>query len=349
VRQYSLLGNISYELDFWGKNLANLEAAQSSARFSRFDQQTVALTALTSVATTYFTALAFQDRVTIAEKNLRDAEDALAVIRGRFQAGTASLLDVSQQEALVASERATLPALRSQRDQELIGLGILVGRPPEALSVKAGTLNTLRVPAPIPGLPSEVLARRPDVAAAEAQLIAANANVKVARAAFFPAVNLTASGGWESLALSTLFGPGSTTASLAGSIAQTVFDNGNLTGQLRLAKGRYAELLADYRKTVVQAFTDVETAVTALRYATRQEQLGRQAVATAQRAVDIARAQLLAGTVDVTTLLTTEQTLFTNEDALAQTRLTRFEAAVNLYKALGGGWTSGALEAHTRT
>ncbi|MBV9734786.1 MAG: efflux transporter outer membrane subunit [Acidisphaera sp.] len=337
-REYSLALNVSYELDFWGKNRAALQAARATALFSRFDQQTVALTVLAGVATSYFTALALQDRLAVAERNLADANDSLNVIRGRLSVGTATALDLAQQEALVAGVRASIPALRSQLEQEVIGLGILVGRPPEAIQIAAGTLNAMPLPVVVPGLPSALLARRPDVAAAEAQLIAANANIRSARAAFFPSIQLTGSGGWQSLALTTLFGPGATAASLAGSFTQTLFDNGLLAGQLGNAKGRYDELLADYRKAVVQAFTDVENALTALRYATEQEALERDAVATAQRAADIARAQLAAGTVDVTTVLTAEQTLFTDEDTLAQVRLARFDALVNLYKALGGGW-----------
>jgi len=196
----------------------------------------------------------------------------------------------------------------------------------------------LPVPAPAPGLPGELIARRPDVAAAEAQLISENGNIRAARAAFFPSVTLSAAGGWQSLALTTLFGPGATAASLAGSVTQTIFDNGNLKGQLEQARGRSDELLADYRKAIVQAFTDVDDALTALRYATEQEALERQAVTTARRALDIARAQLEAGTVDITTVLTAELTLYGDEDTLVQVREARFLAAVNLFQALGGGW-----------
>ncbi|MBV9785000.1 MAG: efflux transporter outer membrane subunit [Acidisphaera sp.] len=337
-RSYAATVNASYEVDFWGKNRAALAAARASALFSRFDQQTVALTVVTGVATTYFNALAYQDRLAVAQRNLADATDSLNVIRARLSVGTATALDLAQQEALVDAVRANIPALRSQLEQEVIALAILVGRPPEAIEIRPGTLDTLPLPEVAPGLPSDLLARRPDIASAEAQLIAQNANVRVARAAFFPSIQLTASGGWQSLALTTLFGPGATAASFAGSVSQTLFDNGVLAGQLGEAKGRYDELLADYRKAVVQAFTDVENALTALRYATEQETLERAAVATAQRAADIARAQLAAGTVDVTTVLTAEQTLFSDQDTLAQVRLARFTALVNLYKALGGGW-----------
>ena len=330
--------NAAYEVDFWGKNRAARQSAVASAMFSRFDQQVVALSVVTNVANTWFTALALADRVVVAQQNLADAEQTLAVIQGRLQAGTASALDLAQQEALVASERAVIPNLRNQMEQQLIGLGILVGRPPEAITVRPGSLERLSLPPVVPGLPAELLQRRPDVAEAEAQLIAANFDIKTARAAFFPAIQLTGQYGFSNAALNTLFTPGGALISLAAGLTQPLFDGGALRGKLEQTKGRYDELLADYRKAVVQAFTDIEDALTAWRLTTEQETLQRQAVATAQRAATIARAQMQAGTVDVTTVLQAETTLFSAQDTLVQVRLARFQALLDLYKAMGGGW-----------
>lgn len=335
---YSVGLNAAYELDFWGKNRAVQQSAIASAMFSRFDRDTVALTTVAGVADSWFTALAFADRIALARRNLADAEQTLAVVRGRLAAGTVSALDVAQQEALVATERTVIPSLQSQMEQALIGLGILTGQPPEAITVRPTTLTSLSLPPVAPGLPSQLLARRPDIAAAEAQLEAANFNVKAARAAFYPAIQLTSSAGFQNTALSTLFGPGGFLASLAGDLSQPIFDAGALRGQLEEAHGRTDELVADYRKAVVQAFTDVDNALTAWRYATEQEKLSQQAVATSRRAAEIARAQMQAGTADITAVLQAETTLFNNEDALAQIRLARFQALLALYKALGGGW-----------
>ena len=337
-RQFQLGFNASYELDLWGKNRAALQSAQASLLASRFNRQTVALTVVSSVATTWFTALALEDRLAIAERNLADARAILAAVEGQLAAGTTTALAIAQQRALVAAEAATIPNFRSQIRQEILALGILVGTPPEAISVPAGTLASLHFPVVAPGLPSALLRRRPDVAAAEATLIADNANIRSARAALFPSITLTGAGGWESLALSSLFAPGSTFGTLAASLTQTLFDNGAKAAQVRSARGQYAQALALYEKSVVQAFTDVETALTAYRYATTQERLQRQAVAVAQTAANIAQAQLAAGTTDVTTVLSTEQTLLSDEDTLAQIRLARILALVSLYKALGGGW-----------
>ena len=340
-RTYSLTPTISYELDLWGRLRATRDAALATALANRFDQQTVALTAVTSVATTWFQALAYQDRLDVAQRNLHDSEEILHAIQARTEAGTASQLDVEQQAALVAGIRATIPNLRSQMEQQINGLGILTGQPPEAITVRPGTLNTLSLPEVTPGLPSDLLTRRPDIAYAEASLISARADIRAARAAMFPKLELTATGGWQSFALGTLFGPGSLFAQAAVSATQTIFDNGALQANVDQSRGRADELLADYRKAIVQAFTDVENALTAYRYATEQETLQRDAVATAQRAADIARAQLVAGISDIVTALQAQTTLFTDLDTLAQVRAARFSALVSLYKALGGGWTRG--------
>jgi NodT family efflux transporter outer membrane factor (OMF) lipoprotein len=337
---YSAGLTATYELDFWGRFRAARQSAIATAMFSRFDQQTVALTVVSNVANTWFTALSLADRLSVARRNLADSEQSLAVIRGRFDAGTANQLDIAQQEALVAGERALIPSFSNQLEQQVIALGVLTGQPPERISVQPGTLTALGLPLVAPGLPSELLARRPDVASAEAQLIAENFSITVARAAFFPSILLTASAGYQAPALNKLITPGGALASLAEGLTLPIFDGGTLRGQLDQAKGRYDELLADYRKAVVQAFTDVDTALTAWRYTTEQEKLQRIAVETAQRAASIARAQMAAGTVDITTVLTAEVTLFNDEDLLVQVRLARAQSLLNLYKALGGGWTA---------
>jgi NodT family efflux transporter outer membrane factor (OMF) lipoprotein len=338
ARMPALQLNVSYEVDVWGRVAATREAAIASALASRYDQQTVALTAVSSVATTWFTALAYLDRLQVALRNLNDSEQILAAVRARAEAGTASELDVAQQGALVAGIRAQIPGLRSNAQQQLNALGLLTGRAPENIRVAPGTLNTLSLPAVAPGLPSDLLLRRPDVATAEAQLKAANANIRVARANFYPQITLTGAGGWESGSLATLFGPTAVIASFASSVTQTVFDNGAKAASFKQNEARYDELLANYRKTVVQAFTDVENALTQWRYTTEQEKLYIDAVAVAQRAADIARAQVLAGTSDIVTALQAQNTLFSNLDTLAQVRLQRFLALVALYKAMGGGW-----------
>ncbi len=337
-RSYNAGLNVAYELDFWGRNRAGVEAAQAGAQAARFDQQTIAITVVSSVASTWLNACALQDRLDVARQNLADAQRVLAAVRARLAVGTATALDLSQQETLVASQRNIIPGLQSQMEQQLIGLGILTGQPPQSITLQPVSLHSLSMPLVAAGLPSELLQRRPDIAASEARLAAQNANIRAARAAFFPQIALTGSGGWQSAALNTLIDPASVVASLAGSLVQTIFDGGTRAGQLELERGRYDELLADYRNTVLQGFTDVETALTSLRYAMEQERLVGQSVALARRSATIARAQMEAGTVDIITVLNIQQSLFNSLDQLAQVRQTRALALVNLYKALGGGW-----------
>ena len=343
-RSYSVGLSAAYQLDFWGHDLARRRSAVASAEFSRFDQRTVALTVVTNVANIWFTALALADRLAVARRNVSDGEQTLAVIRGRLQAGTASALDVANQATLVSGEQANIPSFQSQLEQALISLGILVGEPPERIVVRPGTLTALSLPPVSPGLPSALLERRPDVASAEAQLIASGFDVTTARTAFYPAVNLTGSAGFQAAALNALIGPGGFIANLAAGLTAPLFDGGALRGALEQARGRQAELLADYRKAVVQAFTDVDTALTAWRFGTEQERLQRIAVDNARQASMIARQQMLAGTADVTAVLTAEAAQFTAEDTLAQVRLTRIQGLLNLYKALGGGWKKSDAE-----
>ena len=344
TRSFSTGPSVSWEIDIWGRLRSTREAAAATALASRFDQHAVALTVVTSVASAWFQAAALQDRMAIAVRNLADSEAILRAIEGRQSVGTASALDVAQQAALVAGVRSSIPGLRSQLEQQLAAIGVLNGRLSSGMGLRPGSLDTLKLPEISPGLPSALLARRPDVAEAEAQLVAARANIRVARVAFFPQITLSGAAGWQSLALGTLFGPGSFFANAALSGSQAVFNNGRLTAQLELSRARYDKLLANYRKTVVQAFTDVENGVRAYGFASEQERLTADAVRVAQLAADIASEQVRAGTSDIVRALQAQTTLFQDLDALAQARLSRFEALLSLYKAMGGGWSREEVE-----
>jgi NodT family efflux transporter outer membrane factor (OMF) lipoprotein len=348
TRTYSATLSASYEVDFWGKNRDAYRAAEAAATASRFDRQTVWLTTASSIATTYFQAIGYRDRLVIARNNLKSALDLLAAYQARLDVGTANALDVSQQEALVAGYRAQIPSLDSSYRQQVIALAILVGLPPEKIALGPGKLVDMSLPAVAAGVPASVLRQRPDVAYAEEELISQNQAVKQDVADFFPSLQLTASGGVTSLALSMITGPGSLAASLASSLTQTIFDNGLKSGTLGEAKGRYQELAADYAKAVLQALSDVETALTQASFGASQEALEADAVGKAQRSLDIVHAQMSAGTVDITTVLNTETTLFNDQDALAQVRVARFLAQVSLYKALGGGWQAPVVQPYNK-
>lgn len=338
---YTLGASASYEVDFWGKNAAALSAAKSTAQASRYDRQVIALTVVSGVATTYFQALGVQDRLQVARDNLANAENVLGVIRARAQVGSAMELDIAQQETIVAGLRAAIPPLQQQLSQALDALAILINQPPDAVKLMAQSLMPLSVPAVAPGLPSELLARRPDVREAEAQLVAANANIKVARAQFFPSLSLTAAGGFESFALSSFLSPASGVYALAASVTMPIFEGGRLEGQLDFSKGRYEELVQNYRKAVISAFSNVEDSLAATRRTAEQQAAQEDAVAKARRAYDIAQAQYRVGSIDLLTVLTTENALFTADDLLAQSRLAHLQGLVGLFNSLGGGWQDG--------
>lgn len=338
VVNYSSSLSASYQLDFWGQNRDALQTAEETANASRFDRDTVALTTLAAVANAYFQVLSSQDRLRTAKGNIASAQRILDAIRERRKAGTGTDLDVAQQESVLANQKALVPPLRQALDQNTNALAVLVSRPPESVRVAGGSLDRIAIPRVTPGLPSELLTQRPDIRRQEAQLASATANIGNARAQFFPTIQLTGNGGYQSSALVSLFQPHAAFFQLVGSATQPIFDGGKILGNFEYAKARQEELLQTYRKTIVQAFTDVDNALFSIKQTTIKLQLQRDVVNASRRAFDLAEQQLRAGTADIVTVLNTQLTLFQAEDTLAQAQLARLLAIVSLYQALGGGW-----------
>jgi multidrug efflux system outer membrane protein len=331
----------SYELDFWGKNRALRAAARATAIASHYDQETVALTVVSSVATSYFQALEFRDRLEVAHQNLANAQKVLHGLQLEQTAGIATGLDVAQQETTVALLDAAIPPLQQQFRQTVNALAVLIGKTPETVDIESGSLNSLTSPRIVEGLPSQLLSRRPDIAESEQQLISANADITVARAALFPSIELTASGGYASSALSTLFNPASRVWSLSAGLTQPIFHGGALRGQVAFSNARYAELLSAYHKTVISAFSNVENALIAAQQTQEQQARQQRAVMTAQRAFQYAQTQMSAGTVNILTVLNTETALFSAQDELVQVQYLHLQSLVDLFTALGGGWQQG--------
>jgi NodT family efflux transporter outer membrane factor (OMF) lipoprotein len=328
----------SYQVDFWGKNTALHDAARMAAAASRYDRVTVELSVMTSVASTYFQALELRDRLKVAQDNVASARDILKGLQLEAQVGTVTALDVAQQETTVATLEAAIPPIQQQFTQTLDALAVLLGKQPETVDVTSGTLEDLAIPRVSPGMPSELLVRRPDVAQAEAQLIAANANIVAARAAFFPSINLTADDGFASTALSTLVSPASRIFNISAGLTQPIFHGGQILGQYQLNKARYEELLADYHKAVISAFGNVEDALVSVQQTREQLQRQQQAVATARHAYELTLAQFHAGTINILIVLSTETALFTAQDTLVQVKYSHLNALIALFSALGGGW-----------
>jgi outer membrane protein, multidrug efflux system len=338
---FSPVLSASYELDFWGKNRALRAAARATALASHFDKETVALTVISSVASTYFQALEFRDRLQVARENLANGEKVLHGLQLQQTAGIATGLDVAQQETAVALLRAAIPPLQQQFRQAVSALAVLLGKTPESIDVDTGTLNALTSPQVVDGLPSSLLARRPDVAESEQQLISANANITVARAALFPSIQLTASGGYASSALATLINPASRIWDVSAGLTQPIFHGGALRGQVVFSNAHYRELLSAYHKTVISAFSNVESALVAAQQTQEQQSRQEEAVSKARRAFQFAQTQMSAGTVNILTVLNTENALFSAQDELVQVHYLHLQSLVDLYTALGGGWQEG--------
>jgi outer membrane protein TolC len=352
----------SYQLDLFGRNRAALVSAEASALASRYDRDTVALTVVSNVATTYFQLLQFRGRLAVARRNLEIAEGVLRIVEARVASGAASPLELAQQRTAVANQRASIPPLETQASQTETALAILLGVTPGGAGALAGglggglgggpgaglgaglggSLMAIEPPAVTPGLPSALLARRPDVQAAEARLLAAEADIGAARAAYFPNVELTGRGGLDITAVSAVFDPIRTSIGLVASLAQTVFDGGRIEGQVEFTEARRAELIQSYRGTVIQSFADVENALIALRKAGEQEALQLEALEQARLGYRLAEARYRAGAEDLLTVLDAQRSLYAAEDQLVQVRFARLQASVALFQALGGGWQGSA-------
>jgi len=335
----------SYEIDFWGKNRAALRNAEELAVASRYDREVVGLATTVSVANAYFQVLAAQDRLRIQNENLASSTRILNLINQRAQAGTASALEIAQQESLVDQVKAALPPLEQTLYTNRTTLAVLLGRSPEQVRVSGGSLHAIAIPRVTPGLPSELLTQRPDIRQAEANLAAANANVYNARAQLLPSITLTGDGGYASAVLRVLTRPESVIFSAAAGLTQPIFEGGRLIGNVDLQTAKQDELLQDYRKAVISAFSDVEIALYNVRETALSVQLQTAVVTSSRRAFDVSEQRLREGTIDLVTVLQTQQTLFTAQDALAQAQLARLQAIVSLYQALGGGWLPEPVEA----
>ncbi len=328
----------SYEVDIWGLARANLRAAQEALKSTRFAQQALALSITANVADGYFNVLAIREQVAIANEDIAAINGILDVIKLRVYAGTSSHLDLAQEQAQMESEEAQLPVLEEGELEAQVVLAVLLGRSPEAFDVKARNSDGIRLPAVAPGIPSQLLLRRPDVAEAEANLASAHANLDVARLAFLPQFSLTSTAGFASTALSALLHGPSFIWDAGANLVQTIFD-GTLIGQKRLAYATQKELVASYESAVLSAYADVESALGQVRHDAEAESHLRREIGAAREAFGIAQLQYKEGVTDLLAVLQAQQTLFTARDQLAQTHLALLQAFVHLFEALGGGWS----------
>lgn len=327
----------AWNLDFWGRYRRATEAARANLLASEWAQKEVMSTLVASVAADYFVLRQLDLQLEISKRTLSSRQDSLQLTQTLEQHGINSLLDVRQSEQLVYTAAAEVPDLERQITLEENAISILLGNNPG--DVPRGLKLTEQPHAPeVPvGLPSALLERRPDILQAEQNLIAANAEIGVARAAYFPQISLTGSAGYASSALANLFtGPALWT--LAGSATQPIFQGGRLKSNVRLAEAQHEQLLLTYQQTIQGAFRDVSNALVAYRknreFRIQQEHL----VASAQDAAKLSEVRFKVGTTDYLEVLTNNTNYFSAELTLAQAEGNELVALVQLYQALGGGW-----------
>lgn len=329
--------DISYELDLFGSNRASKAAAEAGVKSSIYDHKALSLVVSADVAKAYAAILTLKGRVYVAENNRATLVKTLDIIRARMEAGAASALELEQQKAEVANADAGIASLRNSMQISLTALAVLLGEPPQDFRLRENSLGNLNVPEISPGQPSTLLSRRPDIRKAEADLIAANANIGVARSAFFPTINL---GLAPSITASPLASPAVSALALSSSLTMPLFSAGSISANVEKTKARQRELAENYRKTVLTAFKEVEDALAAVKSADKRRVAYLEAVHAATKAHGIAEQQFKAGAIDYTALLTAERSLLAAKDNLVSVNLERLTAAIDLYKALGGGWKS---------
>jgi len=344
LQRYGTLGGVvtaSYQVDVWGRNRDILRSARESIRAAAFDEAVTRITIVASVAATYFNLLATQDQLRLAKAQLDDANAVLNGYRIQLQHGLITGLQVEQQRAFAEQLAAGIPAIEAQRTHLVDALAVLTAANPEGFVVKGGSLADLAVPPIVAGIPSGLLAHRPDVREAEHSLAAAGADIQAARKSLLPTFGLTSSGGAESIALSSAVTSPTGIFDIGLSVLQPIFAGGRLRGQIDLSNERYRELAAAYLKAIHQAYGDVEDALATAQSA--REHVARQdaATASAQRAVVMAKAGYRAGTTDALPLLVSQQALSGAQAQQVQARLGQVLGLVGLYKALGGGWATG--------
>jgi multidrug efflux system outer membrane protein len=328
----------SYEIDLWGRIRRANEAALARLLATRAAQQTVRQTLVAQVASAYLTLLELDYELEIAQRTYAVRTNSLALTKARQEGGVSSLQDVNQAQILVATAEASIADTHRRIEQQENELSILLGRNPGSPTRGPGLLRQqLNVSVP-PGLPSDLLERRPDIRTAEQQLAAANADIGQAKAAFYPKVTLTGFYGFQSVALSDLFKSGSQAWQFGPAVSMPIFTGGALKGNLKQAEAVFQESVAQYQKTVRNAFREVSDSLIA--YQRSREFRARQEENTLahRSATELANTRYTGGVTSYLEVLYNEQELFSSELTLAQARLNELLSVVYLYRSLGGGW-----------
>jgi outer membrane protein, multidrug efflux system len=333
-----LLNLLSFEVDVWGRLRRATEAARAQVLAAEDTRQAVRTTLVSDVATSYFTLLELDMELEIAQRTLASRQQSLQLIDVRRHGGVGTLLDLRQAEQLVYSATQVIPDTKRLIEQTENQIRLLLGQPPGAVPRGQSLTAQAQPPAVPPGLPSALLERRPDIQAAEQTLIAANANIGVAKAAYFPTISLTGLLGYESNQLSSLFKGASSTWQFVPQVTQPIFTAGRITSQVRLTEAQQQEALIHYEQTIQTAFREVSDALVQSRRVTEIRTQQTLLVTTLQDRSQLAYMRYRGGVDTLLNALDADRDLFNAELSLAQTRRNELLALVQLYKALGGGW-----------
>jgi NodT family efflux transporter outer membrane factor (OMF) lipoprotein len=336
---YSMAVDASWEIDVWGRIRRLVESSQAGAQASAADLENARLSARTELAQDYFQLRTLDTQKQLLDASVVEFQRSLELTNNRYASGVASRADVLQAQTQLKTTQAQAVDVGVQRAQFEHAIALLIGKPASVVSIPAAPLAMTTVPPPIPvGVPSEALERRPDIAAAERLVAAANAQIGVALAAYYPTVSLGATGGFESTSLSHWLSAPSRFWSVGPAISETVFDGGLRAGLTEQARGVYDGTVASYRETVLTAFQEVEDNLAALRILESEAQIQDEAVQAAQQSVTVFTNQYKAGITSYLEVVTAQTAALTNERTGATILGNRLNAAVLLIKALGGGW-----------
>ena len=335
--------SVSYEVDLFGRVRRNLEAANASLQASAADLENVRLVLTAELAADYYNLRESDREIGVVRQSVEIQQKGLDLVNRRHDGGVASGLEVAQQAALLDSTATQLQLVLQQRAQYEHAIAVLLGKPASSFSVAEAPFNA--IPPAIPtGLPSEILERRPDVAANERQMAFENAQIGIAMTAFYPHISLNGSGGWQSSDIATLVNAPSAMWALGGDLLQPVLNGGRNRANLALTRAAYDESVANYRESVLEAFQQVEDGLAGLVFLAQASKTQLQAVSDSRRALDIANDRYVGGVTTYLDVITAQATLLTNERLQTQLLGQQMTTSVFLVKALGGAWDASDLQ-----
>ena len=344
LNNFSLPFAVSYEVDLFGRRRRSIEVAQASYQASAADLENVRLIIAAELAGDYFSLRQLDTEIGILNRTVTTLERGLDLVNSRHNGGIASGLDVAQEETLLNTTKTQATLLIQQRKQFEDAIAVLIAQPAPDFHLPA--LELAAEPPPIDaGLPSDLLERRPDIAEAERQMAAANAQIGVAKAAYYPSLNLFAGGGWQSKNVTTLANVQSIVWALGANVAETIFSGGARRAESQFAQAGYDASVANYRDTVLNAFREVQDSVTGISVLGDAQKTQQQAVDAARRALDIANSRYVGGLVSYLDVVNAQENLLNNEREMAVIKGQKLVTSVLLVKALGGGWDSASLSA----